>query len=273
MSQSLQLLCSTGAFSRFPDFTGFEAVLEYGPQLDVDGFELMFYPGWYSDIDGIAATLRRSGLRFPAIHTEKNIGSALGKADAAERDQGVQRLADICRMGSLIGSQVLVLHLWNWPDLDDHLEHNLQALGACLDITDHYGQQLAVETIPGRHFDPLHNVHRAWLHDQRCTIALDTEFLGSYDQLSSVFEQQWLWQHDCVHHVHVKDVDGPLFVDGKRKYTHPGDGTIDFARFFTRLRQQQFTGNISLEAPAISQSGVVDIERLHTSLAFIRALL
>jgi len=39
MSQPTQLLCSTGAFSRYPNYTDYRAVLKYGPQLAVDGFE------------------------------------------------------------------------------------------------------------------------------------------------------------------------------------------------------------------------------------------
>lgn len=31
------LLCSTGAFSRNPDYIDYRAVLQYGPQLDVNG--------------------------------------------------------------------------------------------------------------------------------------------------------------------------------------------------------------------------------------------
>lgn len=273
MSKSPQLLCSTGTFSRYPDYTDYQAIREYGPQLEVDGFEVMFYPEWYADIEHVAHDLQRTGLRFPAIHTEKNIGSALGKADSAERARGVQLLAENCRLGSLLGSQTMILHLWNWPDLDDHLHNNLQALSPCLDIVAQYGQQLAIETIPGRHFDPLKNVYRAWERDERCQIALDSEFLANYSQLTDVFDTTWLWEQQCTHHVHIKDSDGQPFVDGKRRYLHPGEGTIDFVAFFHHLKQRQFTGHVSLEAPAIDQKGQVDIKKIQQSLDFVRQLL
>ena len=38
-----RLLCSTGAFSCWPGGEN-QAALAYGPQLEVDGFELMFDP-------------------------------------------------------------------------------------------------------------------------------------------------------------------------------------------------------------------------------------
>ncbi len=50
MSEAMQLLCSTGTFSRDPDYTDYRAVLAYGPGLEVDGFEVMFYAGWYAEV-------------------------------------------------------------------------------------------------------------------------------------------------------------------------------------------------------------------------------
>ncbi len=70
----MQVICSTGTFSRFPDITDHQSILEYGPLLAVNGLEVMFFPGWTGEIEQIAAQLRASGLRIPAIHAEKGIG-------------------------------------------------------------------------------------------------------------------------------------------------------------------------------------------------------
>ncbi len=270
MTQSTHLLCSTGAFSRYPDHTGYQAILEYGPALPVEGFELMFYPSWYPIIDTIAAVLRASGLRFPAMHTEKNIGTLLGQADIAERQRGVTFFEDNCRLAAALDTHIVILHLWNWPEMDDHLDYNLSMLSRCYDIAERYHVELAVETIPGRHFDPLTNIHRALEQDARCHFAFDTEFLANYHQLDTVFHTPWLWEDDRVHHVHIKDSNGHPFVNGQRRYLHPGEGTIDFARFFTRLREKGFSGNLSLESPALVQHGVVAVSQLRTSLNFIQ---
>ena len=271
MSQQIQLLCSTGAFSRYPDYTDYHAVLEYGPQLEVDGIELLFYPDWYPELERIAADLRRSGLKFPVIHTEKNIGVALGKAQDSEREQGVRWLEENCRLGNRLGSHILVLHLWGWPELDDNLNNNLERLSECIDIAADYGIELAIETIPCRQSDPLNNVHRAVERDGRSLVALDTEFLAKHGQLEAVFATEWLWSQALARHVHIKDYDGQGFHDdGRRKYLHPGQGHIDFTRFFSRLKQRNFSGSISLEAPAIDREGRVNIGILRTSLSFIR---
>jgi len=273
----MQLLCSSGAFSRNPDFTNHHQVLAYAPFLDVDGFELMFYENWYAQFDVIVQDLQRSGLHFPAIHAEKNIGMALGSSQAERREQAVQWLSANCEMAQRLGSAVLVLHLWGWPELDDHLDYNLEPLHRCLDVAARYNVQLAIETIPARHADPLTNVHKAIERDGRCYVALDTEFLGQSGQLESVFTTPWVWEElngqQRVRHIHIKDFDGLPFSDGRRRYLHPGEGFVDFERFFAALKQRQFDGNISLESPAIDHEGHVDIERLQRSLAMIRRMM
>lgn len=272
MTRPRKLLCSTGAMSRNPDHTSYRQLLRYGPQLDVDGFELMFYKSWYPELEHIATALQASGLAIPVMHAEKDIGTILGNSSAEVRVQSVQLLAENCWLGSKIGVEVIVLHLWGWPLLDDHLEYNLELLQSCLDAVEHYGIKLAIETIPARHADPISNVHRAFQQDARSYIALDTEFLAQYQQLDEVFTTSWLWEHERIQHIHIKDFDGQPFIDGKRRYLHPGEGNIDFARFFSQLRQHPYTGYISLESPAIDNTGYVDIARLQASLQFVREL-
>jgi sugar phosphate isomerase/epimerase len=269
-SKSIQLLCSTGVFSRYPDLTGYQAIVKYGPLLEVDGFEVMFYPNWYSQTEHIADKLLATGLRFPAMHTEKNIGTALGQTDPTARKAGIRMLAENCQLANLLGTKLLVLHLWNWPELDDNLDNNLSTLHECYDIALQHGIELALESIPARHFDPLTNLQRALTSEARSHFALDTEFLANYKQLDSVFQQPWLWEADRTHHVHIKDSVGQSFVDGQRRYLHPGEGNIDFKRFFSQLQHIGFAGNVSLESPAITINGEIDIEQLHSSLNFIR---
>jgi sugar phosphate isomerase/epimerase len=117
-------------------------------------------------------------------------------------------------------------------------------------------------------------VHRAVQRDGRSRIALDTEFLAKHQQIETVFTTDWLWQKPLVRHAHIKDYDGEGFsADGRRRYLHPGEGGIDFARFFAGLKQHNFPGTISLEAPAIDQGGHVDLARLRASLASLRQMI
>src|SRR5260370_1360110 len=87
-----------------------------------------------------------------------------------------------CRLGSLVGAKLLIFHLWGLPGSDELFEQNLQTLEDCLALTDQFGLELAVETIPCKRADPLINVRRAIEQDARCVVALDTEFLALHNQ-------------------------------------------------------------------------------------------
>ncbi|HZU00633.1 MAG TPA: sugar phosphate isomerase/epimerase family protein [Ktedonobacteraceae bacterium] len=274
----MRLLCSTGTFSRSPDYTTYQQVLRYAPffvtDKGVEGFELLFYSSWYPHLDRIAHDLEQSGLKFPVMHAEKNIGTSLGKPQPEQRQQAVVWLVENCRLGQLLGAKLLVLHLWGWPELDDNLENNLQLLSTCLDIASEHGIALAIETVPARHAKPLSNIQRALRQDERCYVALDTEFLALTEQLDEVFELEELWQRKRVCHVHIKDFDGQTFLPNReRRYLHPGEGSIDFKRFFARLKKRGFDGFVSLEASALNREGRVDIEKLHESLRFVREMM
>src|SRR5260370_34149070 len=96
MIESIQLLCSTGTFSRYPDLTDHRSILTYRPELELDGFEVMFYPDWTPRIERIAAELRKSGFCFPAIHADKAVGPALVSSKHQERVQGWQWMLASC---------------------------------------------------------------------------------------------------------------------------------------------------------------------------------
>ncbi len=234
----------------------------------------MFYSNWYDKVKDIATDLQSSGLSFPVLHADKNIGVLLGKADKHERQQGLQKLVTNCQLGSSIGTRLLVLHLWGWPELDDNLTINLASLQDCLDIAAQYNMQLTLETIPCRKATPLQNMLVAIGQDSRSLITLDTEFLANHQQLDEVFTIEQLWLEQRVRHVHIKDYSGRLFTEaGVRNYLHPGDGHIDFPLFIKRLKEKNFNGTISLEAPASGDSGDILIQHLHKSLTFLQDLL
>ena len=58
--QPFQILCSTGAFCRYPDRTYYAYITDFGPELAkiVDGFEVMIYPSWHDDVEYIATKLQ-----------------------------------------------------------------------------------------------------------------------------------------------------------------------------------------------------------------------
>ncbi len=263
----MRVLCSTGVFTRSSDPLSHEVIRQYGPQFEVDGFEVIVYPRWYADLELIARTLRASGLAFPVIHAEKGIGEAFGSSDLSIQEQGVANFERNCHFARKIGASLAVLHLWGLPESDIHFERNLRPLARCLDIAENYGLELAIETIPCALSDPLTNVRRAFEHDPRSCVALDTEFLAMHAQLDVVFDAAWLWQAGLVRHVHLKD-----FVAEERRFLHLGEGEIDFARFVRQLRAAGFDGALSLESRGIDDEGAIKVARIEASLQIIRNL-
>ena len=273
-SNPMQLLCSTGTFSRFPDLTDYRSILTYGTELEVDGFEVMFYPDWSAEIEQISTELLKSQLRFPAIHAEKGIVPALISSRAEERKQGWQWMKASCQMGKSLGARLLIFHLWGFPEYDEHIEHNLQFLNDCMKIAEDFELQLAVETVPCKYNDPLSNIYRAVEQKPDVLIALDTEFLSMHNQLEAVSNADWLWQQNRVRHIHIKDYDDNAnSTDPIRRYLHPGEGNINFHKFFDTLKQHSFSGYISLEASVVNHDGERDIHKLKKSLAMLQDML
>ena len=267
-----QVLCSTGTFVRWDTpQPAYRAILDYGPSLNIDGLEIMFYRSWYGHMDRIVAELAASGLEFPVVHAEKRISSTFASGDADGQAQALQRLAKNCQFAHVLGASLVVLHLWGLPESRLAIAHALDTLPHSLDVATAHGVHLAVETIPSSVADPLTIIRQAVECDSRCLVALDTEFLAFHNQWEEALTATWLWQEDRVRHVHIKDYDGQLVgSDNVRRYLHPGEGKIDFASVFTTLHEQRFAGGISLEAPVIGPDGVVDVDRLQQSVALLQ---
>src|ERR1051326_8942938 len=134
-------LASTGFVNRFPDAAPHEAIVEWFPRLDVDGFELSIGRVW--DADRVAHDLGAAGLRFDTAHADKRIGAQL----LDDPEGAVAELASNCRLAAGLGARLIVLHLWELPVGDRRLEENLALLPACLDVAEAAGLMLAVETI------------------------------------------------------------------------------------------------------------------------------
>ncbi len=270
----MQLLCSTGTFSRFPDITDYRSILTYGPELEVDGFELMYYPDWSAKLDQIAKELLASGLKFPVIHAEKGIIPALISLQPGEFEQGWQWMQANCALGKLLDANLLIFHLWGYPTYDEELERNLHYLNDCMKIAEDHGLKLAIETVPCKYGDPLSNIRRVLDQEPDMLIALDTEFLAMHNQLEAAYETDWLWQHNRVRHIHIKDYDGSAYsTDNYRRYLHPGEGGINFLELFDMLKLRSFKGNISLESSIVNQDGSKDIYKLKQSLSWLHKML
>lgn len=266
------VLLSTGAMTRDPIQTDHQEIARHGPGLGVPGFELGIYSAWYGHLDDVISDLRESGLSFPVVHAEKLIGAGLGSDASDEAEGALERLELNCRAAAALEARTLILHLWERPGGDRDIERNLERLPMCIDTAEAYGVTLAVETIPGDVGTPLANVQLALERDPRCRIALDTEFLGFYGQLNESVATDWLWADEVVRQVHIKDFDGRLWRDGRRRYLLPGEGKLDLQGFLTGVAERGYTGGWTLEATAIDDEGGLDSARLAQMAAVVNQL-
>jgi sugar phosphate isomerase/epimerase len=249
----LRILCSTGAVTHYPARADHRLVAE-ARALPVDGFELSIYPGWVDDGERVAADLAELALRVVTAHAEKPIGARLSEGDAG----AVDRLEANARLATGLGAGLLVLHLWELPTGDRHLERNLELLPACVDAVEGHGLVLGIETIPCSVGSPLANAARAVERDPRCVVVLDTEFLAVHGQLQRAPDAGL-----PVGHVHLKDFAGELRPgDPRTRYLLPGEGSLDLDGFLGRLREQGYDGAVTLEASAVDPDGGLDRDRL-----------
>lgn len=266
------LLCSTGAISRFVDLNDHLHFVRAGGALDADGLEVMIFDHWYDRFDAIAADFVVAGILVPATHAEKNLGPNLASDSSTVVNETLVRYSENCRFTHLLGGDRTVLHLWGLPESDRVIDRMLVLLPELVERAAEHEVMLAVESIPCLVDDPLANIQRVLETDRRTRVALDTEFLSMHGQLQAALDADWLWEHNAVVHVHIKDFLDPRHIDPtKRRYLQPGEGEIDFPVWFGDLAARGYSQTISLESPASREDGSVDIERIDTSLGYLRA--
>lgn len=267
------ITCSTGAVTRWPDVTAADRLGEWCPLIEADAFEVMLYDEWYPKLDAVMEGVTDLGRPIVAVHAEKSIGPNLASDSDEDRESALVDYAENCRFTREVEGGVLVLHLWGLPDGDALLDRQIAALPHLIDIAEEHDIQLGVEAIPCTERTPLVNLREVIERDDRVRIVLDTEFLAMHDEVDDALEADWLWDPGRVVHIHVKDFDGSSTDDqGRRRYLHPGEGSIPFPDVFAALRDRGFTGPLSLEASVMDEAGTVDLPRLNASLDRLREL-
>jgi sugar phosphate isomerase/epimerase len=244
-------LLATGSVTRNPDFPDHRRILEHIPPCEL---EASIYSTWD---EGVVDDLR--GLPFVTAHADKRIGATL-----SGDDPDLARFALDCRIAAALGAGLVVLHLWELPDGDRHLDRNLAHVPALADIAEEHGVTLTVETIPCTVGTPLDNVLRACERDPRCRVTLDTEFLAFHGQLDRARELG-----ELIAHVHVKDFDPAVWGTKPRRYLLPGEGTVDVDGF---LEELPYDGTTTLEMSAVGPAGEIDGGRLEAAVAWLRRL-
>lgn len=274
MNERNKVFCSTGVITQHPDLTDYNIILEDGQKLSSDGLELVIYPNWYSEIETVTDKLYTSGLNFPVVHADKDIGSLITELNTIKYNKGMDILKLNCEVAKELNANLVVLHLWGLPQSDDNFKNNIIAFEKCLNIADKYGICLAVETVPCRKSDPISNLKKLIEIYPQTKAVLDLRMISYHDLLWKALDTNWLWEKECITHLHIHDYKGKAFsVESLNKYLLPGDGEIDFVCFFNKLKELNFKGSLSLESKSLLEDGTVNFTKVNKCLDYLKKAL
>lgn len=265
------VFCSTGAITHYPNFPDYKTILENGHKIDADGLELIMYPNWYNKIDSITHKLSISKLKFPVVHGDKDIGPLITELNTTDYYKGMDILKLNCQVAKELNTKLMVLHLWGMPVSDDKFENNVIAFEKCLEIAEAYGICIAVETLPCRQSNPINNLKKLIEKYPQTKVVLDLRMLSYHELLWTTLETKWLWEKEYVAHMHINDYKGkPYSTESLKNCLFPGDGDIDFPRFFNMIQTLNYKGTLTLECASLSAEGIADYSVINNSLNYIR---
>ncbi len=252
---------STGVYSQFPGYATPEAVADGMARLRADVFEVLMFGSW-PDAREAARVIASAGAPVAVVHGEKRVGGLLGSEEPEKRRLGQDLVRAAIDAAAVLGAPCVNIHLWDLPDSDRHLQRNLEALAEILPEVWRSGVHLLVETIPCQADVPWRNADLALQAADRIAgaagaappggeslgVNLDLEFLSWHDGLREALTECAPRWGGRLRNVHVKDHDGrPFDENGRRRYVNPGDGNLDFAWIFGRLRDAGYGGPLMFE--------------------------
>lgn len=267
-----RILCSTGALIGRPNGRDFTLLTGLEDKLECDGFELLMYDDWYEKADELAETMNSMKKPFPVFHIEKTVGDLISRNGAGDTETALELFTQNCDIASRTGAEKLVLHLWSGIDSDKDMPHNTEIYRQLREISDSSGLLLTVENVVCNNLDPMTNMKTLSAASPDACFTFDTKMAEFHGQLMDITldENRPLW--DNVIHLHVNDYKGGIKDWSCLNTLHPGDGQIDFGRFFDFVRQTGYTGDITVESTSFDKTGRIDIEKINRSLLTVREL-
>ena len=268
------LYVSSGAFiGRRNGFSpdGFFSVCR---EFDCDGFEFMFYRAWYPELDATLERFRALGVSFPTFHCDKMIGEGFSFGDLEERRNALSLFRLNCRAATILGSRLLVLHLWNGLPSDKNIGRHIDALEDLYKIASEYDLQLTVENVICAAADPLTHLAAIAERYPDARFTFDTKMAAFHDQMGEIVSPARREIAKRIAHVHLNDYGGGIRDFSDLRVLHLGEGRIDFAPFLSLLREIHYSGAVTLECSCFSSlDGSWKPEKMKTSIATARAML
>lgn len=259
-----EILCSTGALIGRPNGRDYHLLEKYTPMLRCDGFEFMLYSTWYPEMEPLRDFLIGLKLHIPVFHCEKSLSEKITEGGEENLREAFRLFELNCALAEALGSRKMVLHLWNGLNSDSHFDNNLAAFGTLRGIAEAHGIDLLVENVVC-HQDPMS--HWIALRDRYPDIhfIFDTKMAAFHGQMELLYapEYEWLRKEDHIRHYHVNDYGGGYMDWNNLKVLVPGEGHIDFDRFYAFIREIGYRDTFTFEATGFGPDGRVDTDRLN----------
>ena len=272
------VLSSTGAFVGRPNGRNHKLLYEVVPRLHADGYEFMMYDTWYSRIGEVVQDLQPLGMLIPVFHVEKSVGHLLGLGEEDATREALERFRKNLWAAGELGAGKLVLHLWNGPSLDEHIERNLDVFPKLWEMAKKAGLLLTVENVVtyGAHPDhPLDYMREIVERVPEAAFTYDLKMAAFHGQNARVWDGEWrfLWEKGRVAHLHVSDYGGGLLDFKNLRTRHLGEGNIDFASFFRNYNRTERCDTVTLECLSFREDGGLEIDAMNQSIEKMRVLL
>ncbi|MBQ7226123.1 MAG: sugar phosphate isomerase/epimerase [Clostridia bacterium] len=264
-----KVLCSTGALIGRPNGRDFNLLKDIAPKLRCDGLELLMYDTWYDKIGELRACASSLPLPVYVFHLEKTIGELISHY---KLNEALEKMELNCALAKDIGSEKLVLHLWNGIISDKNISYNMECYKYLEEISQRYGLTLTVENVVCSGSTPLTHLYNLKELYPSIKFTFDTKMADFHKELDLIYDPKYRHVVASFDHLHINDRLGEYKDWSNLKVLHIGDGSVDFHRFFAFMREAGYTGDFTTEATSFDQTGKVDIDKVNKTLDKIKEL-
>ncbi|MGN1094842.1 MAG: TIM barrel protein [Eubacteriales bacterium] len=261
-----KIYISTGAFVGKANGYDNSIVNKVYKELDCDGVELLIFPAWYDDFYGIIKESSSYGIPFPVVHFDKWIGINLAENTKESVEKARHDFLLNAEAAYELGAEKAVLHLWGGTRSDMSIDDALSLLPEFYGICEKYGIDLLIENIPAKYNGPLCDFEKIDKAYPKARFIYDTRFGEFHGESRAIFASRF-WER--VDHIHISSYNGQMKEWGLlRPILQPGEGLIDFDSLIADM--PPYDGSVTLESPALSPDGYIDIGKLNRSLGYLR---
>ena len=264
-----RILCSTGCLLGRPNGRDYNLLKSIVPKLRCDGLELLMYDTWYDKIPELARAVKDCGKSVFTFHIEKTVGELVSHY---KLNEALEKMEINCHLATDLGAELLILHLWNGIISDKNIDYNIECYKYLEEIAHKYCLTLTIENVVCNEKSPMVHMCALTEHYPHIKFTYDTKMADFHKEQNLIYEQNYRHVVNNFAHLHINDRLGEYKDWSNLRVLHLGDGSIDFDKFFSFIKESGYTGDFTTEATSFDRvTGEIDIGPLNDSLDKIRS--